>query len=66
GGSRGNPVLFPASLARRIREEGGTLGCRRFLDDNPALVQPYAAPNDHFLQDVDTPEDARRLRITNT
>lgn len=58
-GDRGNPVLFPAAIARRLRDEGG--GARRFIDAHPDRVAWFAAGNDHFTADVDTPADAERL-----
>ena len=37
--------------------------CRRFTRDHPELTRIFAAQNDHFTTDMDTPEDARRLGI---
>lgn len=60
-GQRGNPVIFPAALARTMRHDGKSPGCRRFIDAHPELVYWLPASNDHFTTDVDTPEDARRI-----
>jgi molybdenum cofactor cytidylyltransferase len=60
GGKRGNPVIFPAALALRLREPD----CpppRAFIDAHPEQVAWFEATNDHFTRDVDTPEDAAQL-----
>jgi CTP:molybdopterin cytidylyltransferase MocA len=59
-GKRGNPVIFPAAIVRRLRAPGG-LAPRAFIDAHPELVAWFDASNDHFTRDVDTPEDAAEL-----
>ncbi len=56
-GRRGNPVVFPASLIAEIRTSGRNAACRSFIDSNPQLTRRYEAANDHFVIDIDTPED---------
>jgi molybdenum cofactor cytidylyltransferase len=56
-GSRGNPVLFPASLIADMRAQGRNAACRNFIDNNPRLTARYEAANDHFVTDIDTPDD---------
>jgi molybdenum cofactor cytidylyltransferase len=56
-GNRGNPVLFPASLIRAVRTSGKNAACRHFIDKNPDLTRRYEAATDHFVIDIDTPED---------
>jgi molybdenum cofactor cytidylyltransferase len=63
GEVRGNPVLIPRAIVRRILDQGENPGCRRFIDANPDLVMRYPASNTHFTTDLDTPEDARSLGI---
>jgi len=58
-GTRGNPVLLPTAVARRIRAEG--VSARRFIDAHPHLVAWFPAANEHFTADIDTPADAERL-----
>jgi len=58
-GQRGNPLLWPASLARAVRDAGASP--RGFIDANPARIRWFDAANDHYTRDVDTPEDAARL-----
>jgi molybdenum cofactor cytidylyltransferase len=56
-GQRGNPVIFPAPLIAAIRAEGKNAACRRFIDNNPHLTRIHEAANDHFVIDIDTPDD---------
>jgi CTP:molybdopterin cytidylyltransferase MocA len=56
---RGNPVLFPADVLAQMRAQG--LAPRAFIDAHPELTRVYAAPNDHFVTDMDTPEDLGAL-----
>ncbi|KZL05405.1 Nicotine blue oxidoreductase [Pseudovibrio axinellae] len=64
-GQRGNPIVFPCSIARRLMHSGQIPGCRRFIDENPALVRRFKAPNHHFTSDIDCPADLGRLQSTN-
>ncbi len=59
-GERGNPVIFPAAIARRLREPGG-MTPRAFIDADPRQIAWFEAANDHFTRDVDTPADAAKL-----
>ena len=59
-GQRGNPVLLPALIARRLKEEQ-TLP-RAYMDQHPAKVHVFEAANPHFTTDLDTPEDLARLQ----
>lgn len=61
GGQRGNPVVFPADIIARIVASGPRAACRNFIDDNPQLVRRHEAANDHFVIDVDAPDDLRAL-----
>jgi CTP:molybdopterin cytidylyltransferase MocA/xanthine/CO dehydrogenase XdhC/CoxF family maturation factor len=57
GNRRGNPVLFDWRSACETLERGTNFGCRQFLDENPERVYRWQAPNDHYVRDVDAPED---------
>ncbi|MDP9057816.1 MAG: nucleotidyltransferase family protein [Pseudomonadota bacterium] len=59
-GQRGNPVIFPVAIARRLREPGSMIP-RAFIDSHPDHVAWFDAANDHFTRDVDTPQDAAQL-----
>jgi len=56
-GERGNPVLLPVSIAKRLAAD--KILPRAFMDENPEQVAAYPAPNAHFTRDIDTPEDAK-------
>jgi xanthine dehydrogenase accessory factor len=58
-GARGNPVVFPADVIAGIVASGPDASCRDFLDRNPDRVRRYEAPNDHFISDIDAPDDLR-------
>lgn len=64
GDQRGNPVVFPAQLVAKMRASGRNVACRKFIDANPQLARRYEAANDHFVTDIDTPEDLWAFRIS--
>ena len=64
GGVRGNPVILPTALARRLRDDPATPSPRRFIDAQAEAISWFEAPNDHFTRDIDTPQDAARLLTT--
>lgn len=61
-GRRGNPIVLAWQHRRAILAGDRNLGCKRLIEDNPALVWPYAMDNDHCVFDLDTPADYERLR----
>jgi molybdenum cofactor cytidylyltransferase len=58
-GQRGNPVLFPATIIAAIRAGGRNAAVRKFIDANPQLTRHFEAASDHFIIDIDTPDDLR-------
>lgn len=60
GSQRGNPIIFPSALIRKMREQGKTIGCRKFIQNNPEHIHKFSVPNDAFITDLDTPQDAIR------
>jgi len=56
GGERGNPIVLPRAIVEEIGERPVNFGCRKFIEGNPDRIAVYQAPNDHFTQDIDTPE----------
>jgi len=62
-GERGNPVVFPAQIIADIRASGRNAACRAFIDGNPGLTRRYEAANDHFVIDIDTPEDLQAFEV---
>ena len=60
---RGNPILFPAPLAREMQSDRKAHGLRKYIDDNPDKVKWYNAQSKHFIEDLDTPDDAKHYGI---
>ena len=60
-GERGNPIVLDTEALDAIRSSGVNLGCRQFVQDNPALVTLHETTNARFLTDLDTREDVERL-----
>jgi molybdenum cofactor cytidylyltransferase len=56
-GLRGNPTVFSGQAMATMLKFDGQMYCRRFMDENPQLVQFMDTTNEHFIADVDTPED---------
>ncbi len=56
GAARGNPVIFAASHREELLDGGMNFGCRRLIARHPDQVVTFAAANDHYLRDLDTPE----------
>jgi molybdenum cofactor cytidylyltransferase len=57
---RGHPVSFPWSLADQVARLGDDQGIKQLLEQHPVVELPIEV--DEYPQDVDTPEDYRRLR----
>lgn len=60
-GERGNPVMFPAEIVARIRAIGPEATAGKFIDANPKLTRRFETACDHFIIDIDTPEDLIRF-----
>lgn len=60
-GRRGNPVILDWNSRDGILAEGADLGCRQLIDRHPELVTTFDTENDHYVVDIDTPEDIRAL-----
>jgi CTP:molybdopterin cytidylyltransferase MocA len=54
-GQRGNPAIF----SERVRQSGAP---RAWIDAHPHQVLHFAAPNDHYVVDLDTPDDLAALQ----
>jgi CTP:molybdopterin cytidylyltransferase MocA/xanthine/CO dehydrogenase XdhC/CoxF family maturation factor len=61
GERRGNPVIVDWQSAEDTLQRGTNYGCRHFIDENPGRVYRWAAPSDHFVRDVDQPDDYAAL-----
>ncbi len=56
-GQRGNPVAFSGEVVAGMLASGKNIGCRKFVDANPALVHKLISENEGFVLDLDTLED---------
>lgn len=56
-GTPGNPVLFPASLLKDLRQITGDKGARDLLQRHARKVRLVPLPGQNALTDLDTPED---------
>lgn len=61
-GRRGNPIVLAVAQREQILGGGRNLGCKKLIENNPELVTTVAMDNDHFVVDLDTPEDYRQLQ----
>jgi len=61
GGKRGNPVLLDEVALEQILAADANLACRHFIDNNPQLVHLHETANVHFIVDLDTPTDLKKL-----
>lgn len=60
---RGNPIVLAAAHRERILADGRNLGCKKLIENHPELVTTAVMDNDHFIFDLDTPEDIERLNV---
>jgi len=61
GGKRGNPIVLDWAACEEILAGGADFGCRQFIDRNPERVKAFDSGNDHYLVDIDSPEDVSAL-----
>lgn len=60
-GRRGNPVVVTRAVVDAVLAGDGASGLRGYIDAHPERALRIEAPNDHFVFDVDTPDDVARL-----
>jgi len=61
-GQRGNPIIFDWNARNEILAGEKNLGCRNYIEKNPEAVSPFDTDNDHYVVDLDTPEDIEKLQ----
>lgn len=61
-GQRGNPIILDWQVRNEILAGQKNLGCRNYIDKNPELVSVFETDNDHYVVDLDTPEDVEKLQ----
>jgi molybdenum cofactor cytidylyltransferase len=57
GGKRGNPIILDWAAREEILSGGADFGCRQFIERNPERVAVFDTDNDHYVVDLDSPED---------
>ncbi len=56
-GQRGNPIIITDQSRQAILAGKRNLGCRKFIEKNPDLIQKVEMDNPAVILDLDTPED---------
>jgi molybdenum cofactor cytidylyltransferase len=56
-GQRGNPIILDHGQREAILRGERNLGCKRLIERNPDLVMTVEMDSEHFVIDIDTPED---------
>lgn len=57
----GNPVMFDAALREQWLSGNAELTCRKWRETHPESVSWFETDNQHFVVDIDTPEDLERF-----
>ena len=60
-GQRGNPVLMSASAVADFLKNSSVITCRQYIDQHETVVYKYSTQNEHFVADLDTPDDLTAL-----
>lgn len=60
-GQRGNPIIFDWAARDELATGDTKVGCRQFIEKHPEQVAIFDTDNDHYVIDLDTPEDIRAL-----
>ena len=60
-GQRGNPVLMSATSVKDFLDNAGEVSCRKYIDTHESRVYKYSTSNNHYLADLDTPDDMQAL-----
>ncbi len=63
-GKRGHPLLFSASYRQEILESFGDSGLRGLLGAHPQAICELAVPSPEILENMNLPQDYRRLAGT--
>jgi molybdenum cofactor cytidylyltransferase len=55
GRQRGNPIVLPGAERQTLLDGGFNFGCRNLIEQHPEAVSEIEVPNQHYIQDIDTP-----------
>ena len=56
-GQPGHPVILKSTVRRDILQEDKSVGIRQWRAQHPQQVYAYPSSNQHYIIDIDTPED---------
>jgi molybdenum cofactor cytidylyltransferase len=55
GKNRGNPVVLTIETVNQVLKSGQS--CKAYIEKHPELVQHFVCDNEHYIFDLDEPED---------
>ncbi|KEJ89042.1 nucleotidyltransferase family protein [Sulfitobacter donghicola] len=55
GSTRGNPIIVPAAMRKRLLLDQANPGCGKFTRTHPELAQHHPMTQSGFFNDIDTP-----------
>ncbi|MES2977362.1 MAG: nucleotidyltransferase family protein [Pseudomonadota bacterium] len=58
-GQRGNPVVLSQDARLAILQMPAPTACREYMDRHPASISWHESANDHYVFDIDTPDDVK-------
>ncbi len=62
-GKRGNPIILDWAAREEILGGVANLGCRQFIERNSERVASFDTKNDHYVVDIDSPDDICALEV---
>ena len=63
-GQPGNPVIFTAAVRSDMLACPPEVGCKQWRQQHAPQAHAFDCDNLHFVQDIDTPEDIDKLRLS--
>jgi molybdenum cofactor cytidylyltransferase len=63
-GQPGNPVVFTAAVRIAMLACPAEIGCKQWRQQHVQQAHAFECDNLHFVQDLDTPEDIDKLRMS--
>jgi CTP:molybdopterin cytidylyltransferase MocA len=63
-GQPGNPVVFTAAVRIAMLACPAEIGCKQWRQQHVQQAHAFECDNLHFVQDLDTPEDIDKLRLS--
>jgi CTP:molybdopterin cytidylyltransferase MocA len=58
-GNRGNPIVLSGKVISEILASDSNMYCRKYMDAHPELISYFESDNEHYVTDVDTPDDVK-------